>query len=50
MGQVTTIQGLIENFKMAWKTIPPNILENLIDGMPKRMKLVIDKSSDYINK
>ena len=34
MCQNTTIIGLIENLKTLWKTIPANILESLLDGMP----------------
>ncbi|KAI6658778.1 hypothetical protein LOD99_15103 [Oopsacas minuta] len=50
MGQVTTIQALIANLETAWKTISPNLLRNLVNGMPNRMKLVLERGGDYIGK
>ena len=43
MGQVSTVELLIENLKLAWQSIEPSILLNLVEGMPNRMKLVIDR-------
>ena len=50
MGQVSTVELLIENLKLAWQTIEPSILLNLVEGMPNRMKLVIDRQGEYIDK
>ena len=46
MGQVSTVELLIQNLKLAWQTIEPSILLNLVEGMPNRMKLVIDRQGE----
>ena len=49
MDQDTMVISLIENLKKVWKTIPTNLIESLVDGRESCMKLVIDRSNDYIN-
>ena len=46
MGQVSTVELLIQNLKLEWQSIEPSILLYLVEGMPNRMKLVIDKQED----
>ena len=46
----TTIRMLTRNMKMAWSRISPQILENLVNSMPKRMKDVITMNIQRIEK
>ena len=48
MDQDTMVISLIEKLKKVWKTIPTNPIESQINGRPSCMKLVIDRSDDYI--
>ena len=49
MDQDTMVISLIENLTKVWKTIPTNLIESLVDERESCMKLVIDRSDDYIN-
>ena len=47
LGQVNTIENLIQNLKLAWIGIDADILNNLISGMPGRIRKVIEMHGDY---
>ena len=49
-GQMTNRDQLVENLKLAWQDITPDILENLVASMPDRIQLVLEMGGDYINK
>ena len=49
MDQNIMVSSLIENLINVCKTIPTNLFESLVDGKPSCMKLVVDRSDDYIN-
>ncbi|KAI6653993.1 Transposable element tcb1 transposase [Oopsacas minuta] len=48
LGQVNTIQNLIQNIKLAWISIDANVLNNLVSGMPDRIRKVVELHGDYI--
>ena len=47
---MTNRDQLVENLKLAWQDITPDILENLVASMPDRIQLVLEMGGDYINK
>ena len=50
MGQPSDIDTLVKIVKKAWSQIDPDILTNLVADMPNRIKLVIERDGDYIDK
>ena len=42
MREVSTLMGLEKNLKKAWRSIPNDFLENLISGMPNRVRRVLE--------
>ncbi len=50
MEPATTILQLQSQLQSAWAGLSPNLLEDLIMSMPKRMKMVIQLKGGYIGK
>ena len=50
MREVSTLMGLEKNLKKAWRSIPNDFLENLISGMPNRVRRVLECNGEYKNK
>ena len=50
MGQICRTEDLISRLKIAWSSIDPKFLNNLVEGMPKRIAQVIESNGDYIHK
>ena len=48
LGQMNTIENLIQSLKLAWISIDADILNNLVSGMPDRIRKVIELHGDYI--
>ena len=46
MGIPRNIKMLENNLKIAWSHISPNVLTNLIDGMPERVRKCIKLKGD----
>ena len=44
------IEMLEKTVKLAWSEISPEILDNLISSMPKRIQKCLELSGDYIGK
>ena len=49
-GQINNRKELIQTLKLAWETISPEILENLVSSMPQRIRLLLEREGQYINK
>ena len=49
LGQVNTIENLIQNLKLDWIGIDADILNNLVGGMPGRIRKVMELHGDYIS-
>ena len=47
MGQICRTEDLISRLKVAWSSIDPKILNNLVEGMPNRIAQVIESNGDY---
>ena len=50
MRQPSDIDTLVKILKKAWSQIDPDILTNLVADMPNRIKFVIERDGDYIDK
>ena len=50
MEMCTNIEMLEKTVKLAWSEISPEILDNLISSMPKRIQKCLELSGDYIGK
>ena len=48
--EVSSLESLIQNLKFAWSGIDSDILNNLVSGMPNRIRKVLELSGDYIGK
>ena len=49
LGQVNTIENLIQNLKLDWIGIDADILNNLVGGMHGRIRKVMELHGDYIS-
>jgi hypothetical protein len=50
MPPATNREKLIQNFKKAWASTEPDILENLICCMPERVKKCLKMNGKHIGK
>ena len=50
MGQILNIKDVTSNLKNDWSSIDPKILNNLVEGMPRRITQVIENHGDYNHK
>ena len=48
MGQICRTEDLISILKIAWSRIYPKILNNLVEGMPKRIAQVIESNGLFV--
>ena len=48
MSAATAREGLADNLESAWKRVPHETINNLINGLPERMQASVQGTGGYI--